>query len=166
MIRSLASSLCYMIGPLPLKFRRSGRFCAAREAAVLCRSARVLSPRAKIFASSPLSEIPEVVFCSEERDRDRRLRRLSSGRNWHWTFYDRAPIGYWPHSSARKALARAKASARKSLNGPLSGRRILITRARTQAVALQQGIEDLGGEAVLLPTIEIQPPSSYGALDR
>lgn len=48
---------------------------------------------------------------------------------------------------------------------PLSGRRIVITRARSQAADLARGIEDLGGEVVEFPTIEIQPPESYAPLD-
>lgn len=40
---------------------------------------------------------------------------------------------------------------------PLAGKKILVTRARHQASALQQGLEALGAEAVLLPTIELSP---------
>jgi uroporphyrinogen III methyltransferase / synthase len=47
----------------------------------------------------------------------------------------------------------------------LSGKRIVITRARSQASELARRIEDLGGHAVAFPTIEIQPPESYAALD-
>ena len=47
----------------------------------------------------------------------------------------------------------------------LSGKRILITRARAQARALADRIEDLGGEVIEFPTIEIRPPESYNALD-
>jgi uroporphyrinogen III methyltransferase / synthase len=49
---------------------------------------------------------------------------------------------------------------------PLFGRRILITRPRAQASAFSRGIEDLGGEVVEFPTIEILPPNSYDLLDR
>jgi uroporphyrinogen III methyltransferase/synthase len=59
----------------------------------------------------------------------------------------------------------AKVKAQTSLALPLAGRTILITRARAQAGMLQEKIEDLGGKAVLFPTIEIQPPASYEALD-
>jgi uroporphyrinogen III methyltransferase/synthase len=48
----------------------------------------------------------------------------------------------------------------------LRGKRILVTRARTQAKPLVQAIEALGGEIVEFPTIEISPPDSYGPLDR
>lgn len=47
----------------------------------------------------------------------------------------------------------------------LAGRRIVVTRARAQAGALAQRIEALGGEVVEFPTIEIQPPESFAALD-
>lgn len=42
---------------------------------------------------------------------------------------------------------------------PLFGQRIIVTRARHQASALSQGIEDLGGEPWEFPAIEIAPPS-------
>jgi len=48
---------------------------------------------------------------------------------------------------------------------PLAGRRIVVTRARQQAGGLAQRIEALGGEAIEFPTIEIQPPTSFAALD-
>ncbi|MCH8055057.1 MAG: uroporphyrinogen-III synthase [Deltaproteobacteria bacterium] len=59
---------------------------------------------------------------------------------------------------------------RKRLNWfetkPLFGRRIVITRARSQASAFTRGIEDLGGEVIEFPTIEILPAKSYDLLDR
>lgn len=47
----------------------------------------------------------------------------------------------------------------------LRGKRILITRARSQASSLAQKIENLGGKVIEFPTIEIRPPESYGPLD-
>ena len=47
----------------------------------------------------------------------------------------------------------------------LKGKRIVITRARSQALSLVQSIESLGGEVVEFPTIEIKPPASYKSLD-
>src|SRR5918992_473051 len=47
----------------------------------------------------------------------------------------------------------------------LAGKRIVITRALAQARALAQQIEDLGGEVIEFPTIEIQPPESFAELD-
>ncbi|MGH7828836.1 MAG: uroporphyrinogen-III C-methyltransferase, partial [Candidatus Binatia bacterium] len=49
---------------------------------------------------------------------------------------------------------------------PLFGRRIVVTRARSQAGPFVRAIEDLGGEAIEFPTIEIAPPQSYEPLDR
>jgi uroporphyrinogen III methyltransferase/synthase len=49
---------------------------------------------------------------------------------------------------------------------PLSGRRIVVTRARAQASSFVAGLERLGAEAIEFPTIEIVPPESYEALDR
>jgi uroporphyrinogen III methyltransferase/synthase len=49
---------------------------------------------------------------------------------------------------------------------PLSGRRIVVTRARAQASAFVRALENLGAEAIEFPTIEIVPPESNDALDR
>lgn len=43
---------------------------------------------------------------------------------------------------------------------PLFGKRIIVTRARHQASALSQAIENLGGEAWEFPAIEIAPPTA------
>lgn len=48
----------------------------------------------------------------------------------------------------------------------LKGKRILVTRARSQALSLVRRIEELGGEVVEFPTIEIKPPKSYDPLDQ
>jgi uroporphyrinogen-III synthase len=48
---------------------------------------------------------------------------------------------------------------------PLTGRRILVTRSRQQASELAAQLEALGGTTILIPTIEIAPPSSYAPLD-
>jgi uroporphyrinogen-III synthase len=49
---------------------------------------------------------------------------------------------------------------------PLQGRRVLITRAPHQASELAERVSALGGTPVLIPTIEIGPPTSFAALDR
>jgi len=46
---------------------------------------------------------------------------------------------------------------------PLFGRRVLVTRARSQASELVDLIDELGGEAVEFPVIRLQPPSSPAA---
>ena len=48
---------------------------------------------------------------------------------------------------------------------PLANRRILVTRAKGQASALATQLEALGATPILVPTIEIAPPSSYCAMD-
>jgi uroporphyrinogen III methyltransferase/synthase len=49
---------------------------------------------------------------------------------------------------------------------PLFGRRIIITRARSQASQFREQLTALGAEAIELPTIEIRPPRSYKELDQ
>ena len=48
---------------------------------------------------------------------------------------------------------------------PLSGWRILTTRASKQSDGLAAPLREMGAEVVEIPTIEIKPPSSYKALD-
>ncbi len=47
----------------------------------------------------------------------------------------------------------------------LAGKRVLVTRSREQASALAAKLEIRGAEVILVPAIEIVPPSSYCALD-
>ena len=49
---------------------------------------------------------------------------------------------------------------------PLSGKRILITRAHEQAAALARKLEELGASVLSVPTIEIRPPQSFQPLDK
>jgi uroporphyrinogen-III synthase len=48
---------------------------------------------------------------------------------------------------------------------PLTGRRILVTRARHQAGQLATALVDLGAEVIEISAIEILPPASFNALD-
>jgi len=48
---------------------------------------------------------------------------------------------------------------------PLAGKRIVITRARKQAETVARSIEELGGEVIDFPTIEICPPESFAEFD-
>src|SRR4051812_17421697 len=48
---------------------------------------------------------------------------------------------------------------------PLTGWRILTTRASKQAGGLSRPLEELGAEVIEIPTIEIRPPHSYEPLD-
>jgi uroporphyrinogen-III synthase len=50
--------------------------------------------------------------------------------------------------------------------GRLAGTRIIVTRAREQAVPLAEELSALGAEVRVLPLIEIGPPSDCGPLDR
>ncbi|MFK5927377.1 MAG: uroporphyrinogen-III synthase [Desulfuromusa sp.] len=48
---------------------------------------------------------------------------------------------------------------------PLAGKRFLVTRPRAQAADFVALLEQQGGEAICIPTIEIVPPESYAPLD-
>lgn len=48
---------------------------------------------------------------------------------------------------------------------PLSGRRVLVTRAAHQAGKLSDGLRALGAEPVEVPLLEIRPPLSFDPLD-
>ncbi len=48
---------------------------------------------------------------------------------------------------------------------PLLGKRIIVTRARQQASALVERLSALGAACLQYPTIRIQPPASWDALD-
>jgi uroporphyrinogen-III synthase len=49
--------------------------------------------------------------------------------------------------------------------GALQGKRILVSRARDQAVALSFRLRELGAEVLEIPFIEIRPPQSFKPLD-
>lgn len=59
---------------------------------------------------------------------------------------------------------------RKELNWfenlPLQGKRILITRTRTQASDLSRELRELGAEIIEYPTIEIKEPESFIEIDK
>src|SRR2546430_14592768 len=48
---------------------------------------------------------------------------------------------------------------------PLSGRTVMITRARAQAAEFAAALEAFGARVVACPTIEIVAPESYALLD-
>jgi uroporphyrinogen III methyltransferase/synthase len=48
---------------------------------------------------------------------------------------------------------------------PLSGRTVMITRARAQAAEFAAALEEAGARVVACPTIEIVAPQSYAGLD-
>lgn len=49
---------------------------------------------------------------------------------------------------------------------PLSGKSVLVTRPRAQAVALATVLADLGAEVLLQPAIEIAPTSNWSSFDQ
>jgi uroporphyrinogen III methyltransferase/synthase len=48
---------------------------------------------------------------------------------------------------------------------PLFGKRVLVTRPRHQADAMAARVAELGGEAVLLPIVDVLPPADYAEVD-
>src|ERR1700753_1457867 len=48
---------------------------------------------------------------------------------------------------------------------PLSGRTVMITRAREQSAEFAAALESFGARVVVCPTIEIVAPESYALLD-
>ena len=68
--------------------------------------------------------------------------------------------------SANKSATGTKKAAVSSLKEePLSGWRILTTRASKQSGGLADPLREMGAEVIEIPTIEIKPPISYKALD-
>ncbi len=51
-------------------------------------------------------------------------------------------------------------------HGPLSGRRVVVTRSRAQARSLCALLEADGAEVIEFPAIRVSPPSDYGPVDR
>lgn len=52
------------------------------------------------------------------------------------------------------------------LNTPLTGKRILITRAQEQSAQFASCLKKLGAEVIVFPTIEIVPPLRWDRLDQ
>jgi uroporphyrinogen-III synthase len=67
---------------------------------------------------------------------------------------------------ANKSATRAKKTAATAAKEePLSGWRILTTRASKQSGGLAGPLREMGAEVIEIPTIEIKPPRSYKTLD-
>lgn len=64
---------------------------------------------------------------------------------------------FTPYAPALFLVGEVLALSGGRISLPLAGEKILVTRARHQASSLQQGLEALGAEAVLLPSIELSP---------
>jgi len=68
-------------------------------------------------------------------------------------------------SANKSATFVYNAAATTETEEPLSGWRILTTRASKQSGGLAAPLREMGAEIIEIPTIEIKPPSSYKALD-
>jgi uroporphyrinogen-III synthase len=67
--------------------------------------------------------------------------------------------------SKKAAVSPTKAAKSAQNEEPLSGWRILTTRASKQSGGLAAPLREMGAEVIEIPTIEIKPPSSFKALD-
>jgi len=65
----------------------------------------------------------------------------------------------------KAAVGLNKAAKSAEQEEPLSGWRILTTRAGKQSGGLAEPLREMGAEVIEIPTIEIKPPGSYKALD-
>jgi len=54
----------------------------------------------------------------------------------------------------------------RSTSRPLAGKRVFVTRTRTQAGRLSALLREVGAEALEFPAIRIVPPASFAELDR
>lgn len=63
----------------------------------------------------------------------------------------------------RKAMVEQPAPGQTALERPLTGVRVVVTRARRQAAGLADALEQLGATAVVVPVIEIVDPPDGGA---
>jgi uroporphyrinogen-III synthase len=69
-------------------------------------------------------------------------------------------------TGTKKAAESAKTAGSNAVKEePLSGWRILTTRASKQSGGLAEPLRDMGAEVIEIPTIEIKPPSNYKVLD-
>jgi len=57
-------------------------------------------------------------------------------------------------------------SSQQAVSSVLAGKRIAVTRARTQAGELARRLIELGAEVIDFPTISIEPPMDYTPMDR
>ncbi len=74
-----------------------------------------------------------------------------------------------PNKSAtgtkKAAVNSTTAASNVKTEEPLSGWRVLTTRASKQSGGLAAPLREMGAEVIEIPTIEIKPPTSYKALD-
>ncbi|HEY2236763.1 MAG TPA: uroporphyrinogen-III synthase [Candidatus Angelobacter sp.] len=65
----------------------------------------------------------------------------------------------------KSAVSTTTAASNVKAEEPLSGWRVLTTRASKQSGGLAAPLREMGAEVIEIPTIEIKPPISYKALD-
>jgi uroporphyrinogen-III synthase len=68
-------------------------------------------------------------------------------------------------SASKSATGAKKAAMSVKHEEPLSGWRVLTTRASKQSGGLAGPLREMGAEVIEIPTIEIKPPASYKTLD-
>src|SRR5437660_12845166 len=68
-------------------------------------------------------------------------------------------------TGTKKAVSAKPADSNAVKEEPLSGWRILTTRASKQSGGLASPLREMGAEVVEVPTIEIKPPKSFKGLD-
>jgi uroporphyrinogen-III synthase len=68
-------------------------------------------------------------------------------------------------NASKSATGRKKVTKSAKNEEPLSGWRILTTRASKQSGGLAAPLREMGAEVIEIPTIEIKPPSSFKVLD-
>src|ERR1700730_3407334 len=76
--------------------------------------------------------------------------------------------GEWPRNSWPRALTGCfglRGDPLDKLRQPLSGKRIVVTRAARQAQELRRSLEDMGAEVLLMPTVSFLAPEDGKALD-
>jgi uroporphyrinogen III methyltransferase/synthase len=66
----------------------------------------------------------------------------------------------------KDSVHQKQASKQKREGLPLTGKRILITRARGQAQEFSTLLADYGAQVIAFPTIEIAPPEDFQPLDK
>jgi uroporphyrinogen III methyltransferase/synthase len=136
-----------------------------------------------------LAKMPIVVFLMGVKNLERNMERLiEHGKDpetpvalisWGTLPHQRTITGTVSNIAAKAAEGNLKppsiavvgdvVNLREKINWfetkPLFGRRILITRASKQAWEMIMLIEQLGGEAITFPTIEVTPPERWDELD-
>ena len=94
------------------------------------------------------------------------MRPKTSGGDWERGFCKKGRESSWTRKGALSLMAPANDAHSPTEAKPLSGRRVVITRAREQAQAFARPLETLGAAVIEFPTIEIVDPESFDPLDQ